>query len=103
MDSPPTTNAILTVQQTGQTFPLDQELLTIGRKSENNIILAEDLKVSRHHATISWQADQLVIEDVGSANGTFLNGQRLTPYLPHPLQKGDKLQVGKLHMTVDFE
>ena len=52
-----TSNAYLTVQQTGQTFPLPlgQELLTIGRKSGNSIMLADDIKVSRHHATIFCQ------------------------------------------------
>ncbi|MEE8305763.1 MAG: FHA domain-containing protein [Gammaproteobacteria bacterium] len=40
---------------------------------------------------------------MGSANGTFLNGQRLTPYLPHPLQQGDEVQLGKLQLSVEFD
>jgi pSer/pThr/pTyr-binding forkhead associated (FHA) protein len=59
--------------------------------------------VSRRHAKIHQKGTRFFIEDVGSANGTFLNGKRLTPYLPHPLQEGDELQLGKLQMAVDFD
>jgi hypothetical protein len=59
--------------------------------------------VSRRHATIHQKGSSFFIEDVGSTNGTFVNGQRLTPYLPHPLQAGDKLQVGELRMTLEFD
>jgi pSer/pThr/pTyr-binding forkhead associated (FHA) protein len=59
--------------------------------------------VSRRHAKIHQKGNRFFIEDVGSANGTFLNGQRLTPYLPHPLQKGDKVQLGRLQLTVEFD
>ena len=47
----------------------------------------------------------MYIEDVGSANGTFLNGQRLTPYLPYPLPREAELQLGRLrlHITVCTE
>ena len=58
--------------------------------------------VSRRHAKIHQKGNRFFIEDVGSANGTFLNGQRLTPYLPHPLQTGDELQLGKLELSVEF-
>lgn len=58
--------------------------------------------VSRHHAKIRHQDGLFFIEDLGSANGTFLNGERLTPYLPHPLQSGDELQIGKLKLIVEF-
>jgi pSer/pThr/pTyr-binding forkhead associated (FHA) protein len=59
--------------------------------------------VSRRHAKIHQKGPRFFIEDVGSANGTFLNGQRLTPYLPHPLQKGDKVQLGRLQLSVEFD
>lgn len=56
--------------------------------------------VSRRHARIHKQKSQYFIEDLGSANGTFLNGQRLTPYLPHPLHDGDELQLGRVRIQV---
>jgi len=56
--------------------------------------------VSRRHARVHKQKSQYFIEDLGSANGTFLNGQRLTPYLPHPLHDGDELQLGRVRIQV---
>jgi len=56
--------------------------------------------VSRRHARIHKQKSQYFIEDLGSANGTFLNGQRLTPYLPHPLRDNDELQLGRVRIQV---
>lgn len=57
--------------------------------------------VSRRHAKIFFQGDECYIEDVGSANGTFLNDRRLTPYLPYPLKAGDQIQIGQLRLQVD--
>jgi pSer/pThr/pTyr-binding forkhead associated (FHA) protein len=56
--------------------------------------------VSRRHARIHKQKSQYFIEDLGSADGTFLNGQRLTPYLPHPLHDNDELQLGRVRIQV---
>jgi hypothetical protein len=58
--------------------------------------------VSRRHARIHCRDNIVVIEDLGSINGTFLNGRRLTPYLSQPLQSGDRLQLGKLLMRVEL-
>jgi len=61
--------------------------------------------VSRRHAKIVQREGKMYVEDVGSANGTFLNGQRLTPYLPYPLPREAELQLGRLrlHITVCTE
>jgi hypothetical protein len=56
--------------------------------------------VSRHHCKIHQRDSIYLVEDVGSANGTFLNGQRLTPYLPHMLEDGDELQLGDVKLRV---
>jgi len=56
--------------------------------------------VSRHHCKIHQRGSAYLVEDVGSANGTFLNGQRLTPYLPHVLKDGDELQLGCVKLQV---
>jgi len=56
--------------------------------------------VSRRHARVHQQKLQFFIEDLGSANGTFLNGQRLTPYLPHPLRDGDEVQLGRVRLRI---
>jgi hypothetical protein len=98
MSETPTMHAYLSVPSTGQTFPLDQELVSIGRKSENSIILADDLKVSRHHATIAREGGRYMLRDVGSVNGTFVNEQRLAE--PAPLADGDVVQIGDTLFTV---
>jgi pSer/pThr/pTyr-binding forkhead associated (FHA) protein len=56
--------------------------------------------VSRHHCKIHQRGSAYLVEDVGSANGTFLNGQRLTPYLPHVLKHDDELQLGRINLRV---
>ena len=56
--------------------------------------------VSRRHARILKRGARVVIEDLGSINGTFLNGKRLDPYFPETLKDGDFLQLGKLPLEV---
>lgn len=59
--------------------------------------------VSRRHCKIHQRDSNYLVEDVGSANGTFLNGSRLTPYLPHVLKDRDRLQVGHIKLRVTFQ
>lgn len=56
--------------------------------------------VSRRHARIFKHEDVVVVEDLGSVNGTFINGRRLVPYLPENLETGDTLQLGRLVLGV---
>jgi pSer/pThr/pTyr-binding forkhead associated (FHA) protein len=56
--------------------------------------------VSRRHCKIWQGTGEYFIEDLGSANGTFLNGERLTPYLPHSLEDEDDLQLGYVRLRV---
>ncbi len=56
--------------------------------------------VSRRHARISRRGAGLFIEDLGSVNGTYLNGRRLTPYLPHALSDNDEIRLSKLSMRI---
>lgn len=62
-----------------------------------------EMGVSRRHAKIIQQEGRAYIEDVGSANGTFLNGQRLTPYIPYPLPKESEVLLGRLRLWVTLE
>jgi len=70
----------------GKTFELTGKDLTIGRDPANDITIS-DPEVSRKHARLSAQAGDYVLEDLGSTNGTFVNGQRLMG--PHILQPGE--------------
>jgi len=59
--------------------------------------------VSRQHAALEINEDTLMLLDVGSANGTFLNGQRLLPNQPRVLRDGDEVRLGKLVAHIYFK
>lgn len=58
--------------------------------------------VSRHHAALEMTDDTLILMDIGSSNGTFLNGLRLGPKQAHVLRDGDEIRLGKLAGRVFF-
>ncbi len=72
-------------------IPLDKEILTIGRKPGNNIHI-ENLAVSGFHAKVFKDGDRFIIEDLGSLNGTFVNGKKISR---HVLRNGDSAIIGK--------
>jgi predicted component of type VI protein secretion system len=76
--------------QAGRVFPLDQEVIMLGRDPSCSVPLGE-IQVSRRHARIVHQGGLWVIEDLGSTNGTFVNGMRLSS--PHPLSNGDVIGI----------
>jgi len=80
-------------------FPLGFEPTSIGRHGDNEIILP-DSQVSRHHAEIVMQGGRWLIADLGSANGTYVNGERLTG--PHVLNHGDLVRVGQTQFRVEI-
>lgn len=73
------------------TFALTKAEFTIGRNPGNDILI-DNVGVSRRHAVIQVSGDHVVVEDLGSANGTFVNGQKITK---HELQDGDEILVLK--------
>ncbi|MEM7626720.1 MAG: FHA domain-containing protein [Planctomycetota bacterium] len=80
-----------------RTFHLDgQRPEVIGRHSEK--IKLPDSRISRRHAEISVQNGVWVIRDLGSSNGTWVNGQRITTLCE--LEEGDRLQIGRLTLIV---
>jgi pSer/pThr/pTyr-binding forkhead associated (FHA) protein len=95
----------------GMELPLRKEM-TIGRLDPAKDCFPEvDLTshgglrngVSRWHAKIIRRGEEVLIEDLASINGTFLNRRRLTPYFPQTLRSGDVLQLGKLTLWVSFQ
>ncbi len=73
--------------------------VTIGRGEANTIVLSQDRQVSRHHARLTPEGDFLRLEDLGSANGTFLNGQRLQR--PETVTAGDEIRIGSTLLRVE--
>ncbi|MCC7450272.1 MAG: FHA domain-containing protein [Anaerolineae bacterium] len=59
-----------------------------------------DKGVSRNHALLKRQGDAFTLEDIGSHNGTFVNGKFLIPRTPHPIKNGDEIQLGSLRMNI---
>lgn len=64
---------------------------------------AQEKGVSRMHATIRRSDESLLLIDMGSVNGTYLNGQRLMVDHPHVLRDGDEVRLGKLVMHIYFK
>jgi pSer/pThr/pTyr-binding forkhead associated (FHA) protein len=73
-------------------FPLSGNQIVIGREEGMDIAL-QDPESSRRHALVSWRGGQFVIEDLGSTNGTFVNGVQITA--PQVLNPGDSIGIGQ--------
>ena len=76
----------------GTVYALDSDQIGIGRDSSNDISV-NDAEVSRRHARLTFQGGKYVLEDMGSTNGTFVNGQRLTG--PRVLKSGEVISLGE--------
>src|SRR4029079_226795 len=95
MDSP---IAKLTLEQRGgvpQEFELARPRVLIGRGLTNDVVL-QDARVSRAHARLDCDAAGCTLVDLGSPNGTWVNGRRITKIL---LTAGDNLVLGDSHLT----
>lgn len=72
-------------------FSLDKEVMTIGRREDNDIRI-ENLAVSGHHAKLLTIFEDSFLEDLSSTNGTYVNGKSIEK---HPLRNGDVIIIGK--------
>jgi len=73
---------------------LVKERVTIGRKPHNDIVL-DHRAVSSAHATLTVMLDDVILEDLGSTNGTFINGQKV---YRHKLAEGDKVAIATFEL-----
>lgn len=83
----------------GKAFPLSKSEIVIGRDATCDIVI-NDAEISRRHAKMTMQETGYVLEDLGSTNGTFVDGQRLMG--PHPLQPGDLVLFGE-NVSMSYE
>ena len=79
--------------RTGEEHTIDSRPLLIGRENENDVALARDEFSSSRHARFEPRRDGVYVEDIGSTNGTFVNGVRLTA--PKRLSSGDVIRIGE--------
>lgn len=82
----------------GQVFPLPRTPITVGRENGRDIVVGNDPSVSRRHATLTPEPGGIRVTDEGSANGTFINGARVSSGFLRP---GDELRVGATAFRVE--
>jgi len=106
----PQTGAVLKAQN-GNSYPLTSKTTLIGRTDVKSGIFVEidlgsmlgDHKIiSRRHAQITQEGDRFYLEDLGSVNGTRLNGQRIPPKEKKPIWDGDKIEFGRGGVQLTF-
>jgi len=82
---------------------------TLGRIAEGQPVIPDvdltpyeafSLGVSRLHASIKIVNDKVILTDLGSSNGTRVNGQKIVPHLEYPLNHGDMIAMGKLKVQI---
>jgi pSer/pThr/pTyr-binding forkhead associated (FHA) protein len=103
-------NVSLHIIESGQVLHLkDRKEFTLGRTVEGQPILPDvdlspfdafSLGVSRLHAAIRIVNREVVVTDLGSSNGTRVNGQKIVPHVDYPVNHGDIIAVGKLKIQV---
>ena len=87
---------VLTV---GEEFPLDSRQLTVGRDAQNDVSIEGDEFASARHVRIEPRRDGVWVSDVGSTNGTYVNGERIDR--PRKLERGDVVRVGETELRFD--
>jgi pSer/pThr/pTyr-binding forkhead associated (FHA) protein len=83
---------------TGQSFELKSDKTTIGRVEDNSFQIAVG-SVSSHHCEVVLQGGEVVVRDLGSTNGTFVNGQQVTKEAV--LKPGQTLKLGQVEMRLE--
>jgi hypothetical protein len=81
----------------GGELPVHRPVLTIGKGSQNELVLADD-SVSTTHARLEYEAGGWRLTDLGSTNGTFVEGAKLAPDTPTPLPYGAAVRLGGVRL-----
>ena len=91
------TLVILNQGMTGRTFELSIERTTVGRVEDNTFQIA-DSSVSSHHAEILLRGSDIVVKDLNSTNGTFINNEKISEAT---LKPGQTLRFGQVELKID--
>lgn len=89
---------ILSEGMTGRTHELTVDKTTVGRVEDNTLQISE-ASVSSHHAEILLRGSEVIIKDLNSTNGTFINGEQITGEAP--LKSGQILRLGKIELRLE--
>lgn len=106
-------NLVIDIDETDMSFIFDAdaiETLWLGRMPDPTVTQidlseygAREKGVSRQHAQIIRQADELCVVDTNSTSGTYINGMQLQPHQPVRLRYGDNLNLGLMSLHIRFE
>jgi hypothetical protein len=88
---------LLSAGMTGRTHELKVDKTTIGRVEDNTFQIAEP-SVSSHHCEVLLRGSDIVVKDLNSTNGTFINGEKITEKV---LKPGELLRLGQIEMRLD--
>ena len=88
---------LLSAGMTGRTHELKADTTTIGRVEDNTFQIAEP-SVSSHHCEILLKGSEVVVKDLGSTNGSFINGEKVTESV---LKPGQLLRLGQIEMRLE--
>jgi len=100
-NSPCCTLRVLSGPMAGASFPMVWTEASIGRERERNSIPLLDPGISTCHARLRWNSGVITITDDHSTNGTRVGNVQLSPLRPHPLQAGDRIQIGSTVVVID--
>jgi pSer/pThr/pTyr-binding forkhead associated (FHA) protein len=90
---------LLSAGMTGRTHDLKAEKTTVGRVEDNSFQIAEP-SVSSHHAELLLRGNDVIVRDLNSTNGTFINGEKITE---SPIKPGQILRLGQIEMRLETD
>ncbi len=96
----PAEGAMLVNKETNERYSLGQSVSKIGRDKANNISLNNDSYISRHHAWVLFIKGNYFVEDLGSTNGTLLNGDVLSER--RQIFPGDRIKFGRTELVFEI-
>jgi pSer/pThr/pTyr-binding forkhead associated (FHA) protein len=90
---------LLSAGMTGRTHELKAEKTTVGRVEDNSFQIAEP-SVSSHHCEVMLRGNDIIVKDLNSTNGTFINGEKV---IEGPLKPGQILRLGQIEMRLETD
>jgi pSer/pThr/pTyr-binding forkhead associated (FHA) protein len=83
-------------------IPVYDKKIIIGR-GNNHVLAIPDASISRNHVEITFRDGEILVTDLGTSNGTKLDGHPIPPSIPVPYSEGQVLQLGQSEVSIRFE